>query len=40
MLRADIPAIAEATFLVVAALFPIVNPLGSAAIFLNLRGRP
>jgi multiple antibiotic resistance protein len=38
MLRADIPAIAEATFLVVAALFPIVNPLGSAAIFLNLVG--
>jgi len=38
MLLADIPAIAEATFLVVAALFPIVNPLGSAAIFLNLVG--
>lgn len=38
MLRTDIPAIAEATFLVVAALFPIVNPLGSAAIFLNLVG--
>src|SRR5271170_4599898 len=38
MLLGDIPAIAEATFLVVAALFPIVNPLGSAAIFLNLVG--
>lgn len=38
MILADIPAIAEATFLVVAALFPIVNPLGSAAIFLNLVG--
>jgi multiple antibiotic resistance protein len=38
MLLANIPAIAEATFLVVAALFPIVNPLGSAAIFLNLVG--
>jgi multiple antibiotic resistance protein len=38
MLHADIPAVAEATFLVVAALFPIVNPLGSAAIFLNLVG--
>ncbi len=38
MLLADIPEIAEATFLVVAALFPIVNPLGSAAIFLNLVG--
>jgi multiple antibiotic resistance protein len=39
MLLADIPSIAEATFLVVATLFPIVNPLGSAAIFLNLVGR-
>jgi multiple antibiotic resistance protein len=38
MIFSDIPAIAEATFLVVAALFPIVNPLGSAAIFLNLVG--
>jgi len=38
MLLADIPAIAKATFLVLAALFPIVNPLGSAAIFLNLVG--
>jgi multiple antibiotic resistance protein len=39
VILADIPAIAEATFLVVAALFPIVNPLGSAAIFLNLVGK-
>jgi multiple antibiotic resistance protein len=39
MILADIPAIAKATFLVVATLFPIVNPLGSAAIFLNLVGR-
>ena len=38
MLLGDIPAIAAATFLVVAALFPIVNPLGSAAIFLNIAG--
>jgi multiple antibiotic resistance protein len=38
MLLADIPAIVKATFLVVAALFPIVNPLGSAAIFLNMVG--
>src|SRR5271170_7119577 len=38
MIWGDIPAVAEATFLVVAALFPIVNPLGSAAIFLNLVG--
>jgi len=38
MLLGNVPAIAEATFLVVAALFPIVNPLGSAAIFLNLVG--
>jgi multiple antibiotic resistance protein len=38
MILADIPAILKATFLVVAALFPIVNPLGSAAIFLNLVG--
>ena len=38
MILADIPAIAKATFLVVAALFPIVNPLGSAAIFLNMVG--
>lgn len=38
MILAEIPAIAKATFLVLAALFPIVNPLGSAAIFLNLVG--
>ncbi len=38
MILADIPAIVRAIFLVVAALFPIVNPLGSAAIFLNLVG--
>jgi multiple antibiotic resistance protein len=38
MILADIPHVAEATFLVVAALFPIVNPLGSAAIFVNLVG--
>jgi multiple antibiotic resistance protein len=38
MIWSDIPAIAKATFLVVAALFPIVNPLGSAAIFLNMVG--
>src|SRR5271163_2977941 len=38
MIWADIPAVAEAIFLVVAALFPIVNPLGSAAIFLGLVG--
>ncbi len=31
-------AITSATILVVGALFPIVNPLGSAAIFLNLIG--
>jgi len=38
MIWGDIPAVAEAIFLVVAALFPIVNPLGSAAIFLGLVG--
>jgi multiple antibiotic resistance protein len=38
VLLADIPAIAKATFLILATLFPIVNPLGSAAIFLNLVG--
>jgi len=38
MIWANIPAVAEATFLVLAALFPIVNPLGSAAIFLGLVG--
>ena len=31
-------SVVEATILVFAALFPIVNPLGSAAIFLNLTG--
>src|SRR6202012_2930652 len=34
----DISTVIEATILVVAALFPIVNPLGSAAIFLNMIG--
>src|SRR5271170_4605619 len=38
MILADIPAIAEATFLVVATLFPIVNPTGSAVIILNMVG--
>src|SRR5271170_4254081 len=38
MIWGDIPAVAEAIFFVVAALFPIVNPLGSAAIFLGLVG--
>jgi multiple antibiotic resistance protein len=38
MLWSDIPAVVKAAFLVVAALFPIVNPLGSAAIFLNMVG--
>jgi len=38
MLWTDIPHVIKATFLVVAALFPIVNPLGSAAIFLNMVG--
>jgi multiple antibiotic resistance protein len=37
-LRQEITAVIEATILVVAALFPIVNPLGSAAIFVNLVG--
>src|SRR5580698_10521166 len=32
----DIAAVAESTTLVVGALFPIVNPLGSAAIFINM----
>jgi multiple antibiotic resistance protein len=35
----DIAAVIEATILVVGALFPIVNPLGSAAIFINMVGR-
>jgi multiple antibiotic resistance protein len=38
MIWAEIPAMAKATFFVLAALFPIVNPLGSAAIFVNLVG--
>ena len=38
MILATIPEVAKATFLVVAALFPIVNPLGSAAIFINMVG--
>jgi multiple antibiotic resistance protein len=37
-LRTGLLAEVEATILVFAALFPIVNPLGSAAIFLNLTG--
>jgi multiple antibiotic resistance protein len=37
-IRHEITAVIEATVLVVAALFPIVNPLGSAAIFVNLVG--
>ena len=37
-IRQEITAVIEATMLVVAALFPIVNPLGSAAIFVNLVG--
>jgi multiple antibiotic resistance protein len=37
-IRQEITAVVEATVLVVAALFPIVNPLGSAAIFVNLVG--
>ena len=36
--RQEVTAVVEATILVVAALFPIVNPLGSAAIFVNLVG--
>jgi len=34
----DIAAVTESTILVVGALFPIVNPLGSAAIFINMIG--
>src|ERR1700761_128219 len=34
----DITSVAESTTLVVGALFPIVNPLGSAAIFINMVG--
>ncbi len=37
-IRQEVTAVIEATILVVAALFPIVNPLGSAAIFVNLVG--
>jgi multiple antibiotic resistance protein len=37
-LRQEITAVIEATILVVATLFPIVNPLGSAAIFVNMVG--
>jgi multiple antibiotic resistance protein len=35
-IQQDISTVTEATILVVGALFPIVNPLGSAAIFLNM----
>lgn len=35
----DIAAVIEATILVVGTLFPIVNPLGSAAIFINMIGK-
>ena len=37
-IRHEVTAVIEATILVVAALFPIVNPLGSAAIFVNMVG--
>jgi multiple antibiotic resistance protein len=37
-LRQEVTTVVEATILVVAALFPIVNPLGSAAIFVNMVG--
>ncbi len=37
-LQNDISNVVEATILVVGALFPIVNPLGSAAIFINMIG--
>src|ERR1700684_825089 len=37
-IRHEITAVIEATVLVVAALFPIVNPRGSPAIFVNLVG--
>jgi len=37
-LQQDISSVVEATILVVGALFPIVNPLGSAAIFINMVG--
>jgi multiple antibiotic resistance protein len=37
-LRHEVTSVIEATILVVATLFPIVNPLGSAAIFVNMVG--
>jgi multiple antibiotic resistance protein len=37
-LRSDALSVVKATIQVVAALFPIVNPLGSAAIFINMIG--
>ena len=37
-IRQEVTAVMEATVLVVATLFPIVNPLGSAAIFVNMVG--
>ncbi len=37
-IREQVAAVIEATVLVVATLFPIVNPLGSAAIFVNMVG--
>jgi multiple antibiotic resistance protein len=37
-IRQEVTDVIEATILVVATLFPIVNPLGSAAIFVNLVG--
>ncbi|WP_158752354.1 MarC family protein [Acidobacterium sp. S8] len=37
-LARDVSTVIEATVLVVGALFPIVNPLGSAAIFINMIG--
>ncbi len=37
-IQRDITEVIESTILVVGALFPIVNPLGSAAIFINMVG--
>jgi len=37
-LRGDVAELSKAVVLVVAALFPIVNPFGSAAIFIDLTG--
>jgi multiple antibiotic resistance protein len=37
-IQQNIASVTEATILVVGALFPIVNPLGSAAIFINMIG--